>query len=178
MLATLTRQLIPFNYVVPGESRERHHPVPHGASRSRRRCAKLAGELQTDIATEEREDEARGPLNEFSGPEYRIINFVADLPVRIDAFMSAHRRPDVHRHGPVVFVLTEFQIVDGDRARATSPARRATRRTRSASTRACSARLLRGLSERPASNGPSPPGPGRRRRDEVVATATRPAALS
>jgi uncharacterized protein (TIGR04552 family) len=51
--------------------------------------------------------------NEFSGPGYRVINFVADLPVRIDKFLC--RAPDdplFVENGTIVFVLTEFQIVD------------------------------------------------------------------
>ena len=51
--------------------------------------------------------------NEFSGPSYRVINFVADLPVRIDKFLC--RTPDdplFIENGAVVFVLTEFQIID------------------------------------------------------------------
>jgi uncharacterized protein (TIGR04552 family) len=51
--------------------------------------------------------------NEFSGPGYRVINFVADLPVRIDKYLC--RTPDdplFAEYGTVVFVLTEFQIID------------------------------------------------------------------
>src|SRR5688572_25014691 len=73
MLATLTRQLIPFNYIVPGESLNQLIDL---------------GEL---IRAHARSDDARAapplPINEFSGPEYRIINFVADLPLRVDRLM-------------------------------------------------------------------------------------------
>ncbi|MDB4963092.1 MAG: hypothetical protein JWP01_3091 [Myxococcales bacterium] len=106
MLATLTRQLIPFNYVVPGESvnqlvdlnallraqeeRAEGHPSEPGSGRTR---------LPTAM-----------PYNEFSGPEYRIVNFVADLPLRIERMIPRSDRPaDI---GHVVFVLTEFQIAD------------------------------------------------------------------
>ena len=48
--------------------------------------------------------------NEFSGPEYRIINFVGDLPLRLDRLMpGAEVGPD---DSHVVFVLTEFQVAD------------------------------------------------------------------
>ena len=51
--------------------------------------------------------------NEFSGPGYRVINFVADLPVRMDKFLCrAADDPLFLEHGCVVFVLTEFQIID------------------------------------------------------------------
>jgi hypothetical protein len=83
MLATLTRQLIPFNYVVPGES---------------------VNQLVPEDAT------AAAPYNEFSGPEYKIINFVADLPLRLERLLPKHEIPPELSH--VVFVLTEFQIAD------------------------------------------------------------------
>lgn len=101
MLATLTRQLIPFNYVVPGES---------------------INQL-VDLAALVREHEARNgngakramPFNEFSGPEYRIINFVADLPLRIERLLP--RTETTSDMGHVVFVLTEFQIADKETAK-------------------------------------------------------------
>jgi uncharacterized protein (TIGR04552 family) len=58
-------------------------------------------------------------VNEFSGPSYRVVNFVADLPVRVDKLL--HRPPDddlFGDNGAVVFVLTEFQIVDARTAEA------------------------------------------------------------
>jgi uncharacterized protein (TIGR04552 family) len=96
MLATLTRQLIPFNYVVPGES---------------------INQL-VDLAALVREHEARNgngdkrtiPYNEFSGPEYRIINFVADLPLRLERLLPKGEQAPELSH--VVFVLTEFQVCD------------------------------------------------------------------
>ena len=48
--------------------------------------------------------------NEFSGPEYRIINFVADLPLRLGRLVPAGELGPEDSH--VVFVLTEFQIAD------------------------------------------------------------------
>jgi len=94
MLATLTRQLIPFNYVVPGESVNQLvdlHQVLHGRLE--------AAPAPNDY-----------PYNEFSGPEYRIINFVADLPLRVDRLLSRAEAPPDETH--VVFMLTEFQIAD------------------------------------------------------------------
>jgi uncharacterized protein (TIGR04552 family) len=96
MLATLTRQLIPFNYIVPGES------------------VNQLIDLASLIRTQDESGRARFPTavpyNEFSGPEYRIVNFVADLPLRVGRLLPASETPaDI---GHVVFVLTEFQIAD------------------------------------------------------------------
>ena len=97
MLATLTRQLIPFNYIVPSESVNQLidlerlvHP-----SEERRTDSQIMRLL---------------PYNEFSGPDYKIVNFVADLPLRVDRLMARADIPDDLSH--VVFALTEFQIAD------------------------------------------------------------------
>ena len=91
MLATLTRHLVPFNYLVPGESVNQLVDIQQ----------MLAKAGTHPLAT---------PLNEFSGPEYRIINFVADLPLRIERLLPRTEiTPDLCH---VVFVLTEFQIAD------------------------------------------------------------------
>ena len=50
-------------------------------------------------------------LNEFSGPGYRIINFIADLPLRLDPARHAHD-PAFAEFGCIAFALTEFQVVD------------------------------------------------------------------
>ena len=53
-------------------------------------------------------------FNEFSSPEYRIVNFVADLPLRLARLMP---KVDVQPDQPhVVFVLTEFQVADKETA--------------------------------------------------------------
>jgi uncharacterized protein (TIGR04552 family) len=93
MLATLTRQLIPFNYVVPGESVNQLVDL------------KTLSPDQDDIELAKR----AAPFNEFSGPEYRIINFVADLPLRLERIVQEHLAPELSH---VVFVLTEFQVCD------------------------------------------------------------------
>lgn len=105
MLATLTRQLIPFNYVVPGESVNQlidlealirnHEARTNGTARGRMPTAT--------------------PYNEFSGPEYRIVNFVADLPLRMERLLPRTEIPAGAGH--VVFVLTEFQIADKETAK-------------------------------------------------------------
>ena len=105
MLATLTRQLIPFNYVVPGESVNQlidlealirnHEARTNGTARGRMPTAT--------------------PYNEFSGPEYRIVNFVADLPLRMERILPSAETPSGVGH--VVFVLTEFQIADKETAK-------------------------------------------------------------
>lgn len=104
MLATLTRQLIPFNYVVPGESVNQLVDVDD--------MLRVFEETQAQAgaSTIVKRASTVGPYNEFSGPEYRIVNFVADLPLRIDRLLPRAEMPQ--NVGHVVFVLTEFQIAD------------------------------------------------------------------
>jgi len=94
MLATLSRQLIPFNYIVPGESVNQLIDLKDVLT-----AEELAGQRPTEV-----------PFNEFSGPEYRIINFVADLPLRLERLVPTHEIDPAVSH--VVFVLTEFQVCD------------------------------------------------------------------
>ena len=96
MLATLTRQLIPFNYIVPGESVNQ--------------LVDLAALIRNQDESGRTRAPTAMPYNEFSGPEYRIVNFVADLPLRVGRLLPASETPSDIGH--VVFVLTEFQIAD------------------------------------------------------------------
>jgi uncharacterized protein (TIGR04552 family) len=108
MLATLTRQLIPFNYVVPGESVNQLVDLAAVVRAHEERLDGTAppGKMRLPTAM---------PFNEFSGPEYRIVNFVADLPLRIERLLPrAEMPPDI---GHVVFALTEFQIADKETAK-------------------------------------------------------------
>ena len=113
VLHELLQRLIPFNYVIPGQT-------VNGILPFRRLLeivpayARFSDQLQLDLDTEESEQTGS---NEFSGPTYRVINFVADLPVRIDQFMC--RVPGAENDlGSVIFVLTEFQVMDAETARA------------------------------------------------------------
>jgi uncharacterized protein (TIGR04552 family) len=53
--------------------------------------------------------------NEFSGRDFRVLNFIADLPVRVDELLPEPAE-GAEDHGRVVFVLTEFQVVDRETA--------------------------------------------------------------
>jgi uncharacterized protein (TIGR04552 family) len=110
VLRELVQRLVPFNYVIPGQSVNDLIKI--------RETLALSPALQrflpeiTDLAAVAA-DKKPTVANEFSGPGYRVINFVADLPVRIDTYLC--RTPDdplFTEHGTVVFVLTEFQIID------------------------------------------------------------------
>lgn len=104
----LTEHLFAFNYTVPGQAQNnlvrfsdvlKLHPEGGG----------LASQLQLP-ADLERRDPAE-PRNEFSGKGYRSLNFVVDLPVRVDDLLSP-LDPMADELGRIVFTLVEFQVVD------------------------------------------------------------------
>ncbi|MBM4282108.1 MAG: TIGR04552 family protein [Deltaproteobacteria bacterium] len=105
LLARMTRELFPFNYVAPAQTV--NHLVNFTAFvESQPAYRAWAADLQLELGEE---DQALRPLNEFSGPSYAVINFVVDVPLRIpDAALSASDAS----LGRVVFALAEFQIVD------------------------------------------------------------------
>jgi uncharacterized protein (TIGR04552 family) len=110
VLRELTQRLIPFNYVIPGQSVNdivNLRSLIEGSPALSRFLPDLLDLAQ--VAG----DKKLAAANEFSGPTYRVINFVADLPVRMDRYLC--RAPDdplFSESGAVVFVLTEFQIID------------------------------------------------------------------
>jgi uncharacterized protein (TIGR04552 family) len=104
-LRVVLSQFIPFNFVVPDQTVNTLidlAPLERRLSRTR----------DFSVAP----PPMQGVTNEFSGAGYRILNFVADLPVRVDKLLATPTPDDDHRSN-VVFVLAEFQIVDRDGAR-------------------------------------------------------------
>ncbi len=108
----LARTLFPFNYAVPGQSqnslvRFRELVGRHPA------VEELVAGLQAPLDAEVRDPE---PRNEFTHDAYRVLNFVVDIPVRIDELLP----PDgvlSDELGRVVFSLVEFQVLDVETAR-------------------------------------------------------------
>lgn len=108
VLAYLTRHLFPFNYLVPGESTNTLFDLGTYL-RDQPRLAELAPDLQP------LDDElANGGANDnaFSAPSYRVVHFVADVPVRVPSDVLELAPPAAWALGHVVFAQTEFQIVD------------------------------------------------------------------
>jgi uncharacterized protein (TIGR04552 family) len=113
VLAHFTENLFPFNYVVPGQTqnsllRFRNILAQHPRAGDLVEQFQLPIELDAGIAA---------PHNEFSGHDFRVLNFVVDLPVRIDDFIVPGD-PEANALGRVVFLLVEFQIVDVATAKA------------------------------------------------------------
>jgi uncharacterized protein (TIGR04552 family) len=108
----LTRHLFPFNYAVPGQVQNSLYRFGDLLA-AHPRGAELATELQLPLEAEER-DPAE-PRNQFSGRGFRVLNFVADVPVRIDELLPP-LDPMSDELGSVVFALVEFQVIDAETA--------------------------------------------------------------
>jgi uncharacterized protein (TIGR04552 family) len=107
ILNHLLRSLFPFNYVVPGQAvnsllRFRDLVTQHP------RAEELVPELQAPLDLEAGDKRHR---NEFTARGYRVLNFVVDLPVRVDELLPPDG-PLADDLGRVVFSLVEFQMVD------------------------------------------------------------------
>jgi uncharacterized protein (TIGR04552 family) len=109
----LTQHLFPFNYAVPGQTQNNlvqfqdllaEHP--HGPE--------VAAEMQLPPDLERRD--VGGQRNAFSAKHYRALNFVVELPVRVDDRLDEND-PQVDELGRIIFALVEFQVLDQETAR-------------------------------------------------------------
>jgi uncharacterized protein (TIGR04552 family) len=122
VLQCLTEQLFPFNLVVPGQTQNSLIDF-RAVCESQPSWRKFLSELHLDLDFEEAERRRKlarpsttDGRNEFSGQSYRVLNFVVDLPLRIDSFLT----PETARstRARTVFVLVELQLIDVETARA------------------------------------------------------------
>lgn len=114
-LRFLMQEVIPFNYLIPSQTQNdlidftallRSHPL----------YRTYEARLQTDIGLEDAPPPMDGARNEFSGATYRVINFVADVPLRVpDEVLTTELQPA--ELGRVIFAVAEFQILDAATAR-------------------------------------------------------------
>jgi uncharacterized protein (TIGR04552 family) len=109
----LTERLFPFNHTIPGQTQNnlvsfaqvlRQHPAG----------AKLHDALQ--FQPEEGEADPSAPTNDFSGKGFRVLNFIVDLPIRVDEFLP-RSVPASEDLGRIVYSLVEFQVVDAETQR-------------------------------------------------------------
>lgn len=142
VLYFLTQRLFPFNFVVPDQTentlvrfKSLLDQYPH--------FAEFTGQLQLDLDWEEREDKGGG--NVFSGDTYRVLNFVVDLPIRMDNYLPPPSRDRRPRKGRIAFSLLEFQIVDAAQAERNETGENAHERYKRRQKRRVLRRLSRGL---------------------------------
>jgi len=103
-LAWLTRNLIPFPAITPGES--------HNNLLTARELATLLRQLPE--AGPDLLPRAAGNDNPSTGSDYRTINFIADLPVRVYDLPGVEPPKWRALLGETVTVSVEFQLVDAE----------------------------------------------------------------
>jgi uncharacterized protein (TIGR04552 family) len=139
VLHHLASSLFPFNYVVPGQTQNtlvRFGDVIAGHPDAGALVAGLQAPLDVEAGDPT-------PLNEFSGEDFRVLNFVVDLPVRIDDLLPAGGALD--DLGRIVFALVELQVVDVETARANEGGDASHERYKNRQSKKVLRRLSRGL---------------------------------
>jgi uncharacterized protein (TIGR04552 family) len=108
ILLYLTDNLFPFNYVVPGESANTLFDLPKFCQGE----PHLSPMIERFQGLPDASDEAGD--NRFSAKNYRVIHFVAEVPVRVPLHIMEAAQPGAEGLGPIVYVLCEFQMLDAD----------------------------------------------------------------
>ncbi len=107
-IAHLIQRVLPFNHVLARESVNNLVDLRAWLA-AHPRLRGMATALHPSL------DEVEGhssAVNEFSGDSYRIVNFVVEVPVRLDQLRSQAGRRFTPRKGRVVYVQAEIQILD------------------------------------------------------------------
>lgn len=112
VLAYMLRHVFPWNHVTSGQSTNKLLDLQRWLH-ERDATRTFLDALQVDVDIEEAE---QGDVNEFSGSNYRMINFIVDVPVRLDHLVSRAGDPWMLQKGSIVYVACEFQIVDQETA--------------------------------------------------------------
>ena len=106
MLYFLGRTICPFNYIIPGGSHNNlisfpdlleHFPSFRHYATYLKRKNHISRQLSFFSD------------NEHTSSEFRVINFVSDIPIRVDEMLYT---PDFIDLGRIIYVTVEFQIMD------------------------------------------------------------------
>ena len=134
VLIRLCDLLVPFNFVVPGQTQNTLICFRQ-LLRDWPSLRNMDPQLQVGLLDDEQEPEH----NEFSGDSYKVLNFVAELPVRLP-----ERAVDLG-DGRIAFCMVELQLVDRDTAEANESGENAHLRYKRRQLRRVLRRLSRGL---------------------------------
>jgi uncharacterized protein (TIGR04552 family) len=106
----LSKNLFPFNYILSGESYNTLFSLDQYIAKHPH-LSKLSKNMQ-DLSTQK----ATSPMpneNIYSSPEYKVVHWVADMPVRINHYENAYMTDGVNPvPRPVLYIRAEIQILD------------------------------------------------------------------
>jgi uncharacterized protein (TIGR04552 family) len=143
-MACLSRELFPFNYLIPGESYNNLLNLRR-VIRETEHYNQLSDQLQRLRRTA---SDWIAENNPFSGGSYRMINFIVDFPVRLEDH-EMYREPEAwHLLGRVVFVKVEFQILDQKTSEANERGENAHHLYKARQKKTVESRLIRGALSR------------------------------
>jgi uncharacterized protein (TIGR04552 family) len=111
VLRLLQREVFPFNYVIPEQSTNTLVPFDAYCA-ARPELASMVPRMQSfedPAAPAERESLVD---NVFTAPTYRVVHFVADMPIRVSDARLAAAPPAAWTLGRIIFVMAEFQVLD------------------------------------------------------------------
>ncbi|MDH3199336.1 MAG: TIGR04552 family protein [Myxococcales bacterium] len=108
VLNFIQRSVVPFNFVIPGQSTNTLLRF-HEYCRSEPALDELAASLQLPLDVED----GLSPIdNRFTAPSYRVVHFVADVPVRVPQHVLDAAASATANLGRIIFVQAEFQVID------------------------------------------------------------------
>jgi uncharacterized protein (TIGR04552 family) len=109
IISYLQRNLFPFNYVLASESYNTLFPFADHCAKNKH-LTTLLDQLQIDSNMENR----LLPLsNKHSSSKYRVVHWVADMPIKVPDFENAFRTDGVNPSPrPIIYLRTELQILD------------------------------------------------------------------
>jgi len=108
ILNYVQRSIVPFNFVIPGQSTNTLARF-HQYCRSEPALARHIPNLQLPL---DLEDGLSMIDNRFTAPSYRIVHFVADVPVRVPNEVLRAGPHGISELGHTIFVQTELQVLD------------------------------------------------------------------
>jgi len=108
VVAYLSQHLFPFHYTVPGES----HNTLFDLKEYIRRHPRISAMVPEHLVDLSHEDQLRPPPNPDTSTTFKTINFIVDLPLRLEDRQLDVWAPGLQLPSRIVHVLAEFQIVD------------------------------------------------------------------
>jgi len=108
VLNFIQRSVVPFNFIIPGQSTNTLLRF-HEYCRSEPTLDELAASLQLPLDVED----GLSPIdNRFTAPSYRVVHFVADVPVLVPQHVLDAAASATANLGRIIFVQAEFQVID------------------------------------------------------------------